>query len=345
MPKQTLSDLTGDYLDYRGRFFAVNTARADRRVLGFLVSIVGNVQVSHLEVRHMDTYFAARSRTCGPRSLNTEKGALLAFFRWCRDRGYMKPNQNPLAGRPWLKVMDQQKLLIPASKFPALLDAARDPRDRMIGALGVYLFPRQSEIASIRLRDVSLERGSIHVIVHKSKIRDDMPICSELDTELRRWLRFYGTSVDTGNLDHFLTPARRPAAIEVLQGLAAHADCANPFQPDRPVGRVYDTVKYAIGKLGYPTIREGGHTLRRSGARALYDRLSGEGHDRAVRHVQAMLHHAHMSTTEHYLGLDIDRHQRDTLLRGAPMFPVGDNVVSISSAGGETTWQSESTGT
>lgn len=63
------------------------------------------------------------------------------------------------------------------------------------------------------------------------------------------------------------------------------------------------------------------HTLRRSAARALFDRLATEGYDGALRLVQAMLHHAQSSTTEHYLGLTLDKKRRDDIIRGESMYP------------------------
>lgn len=64
-----------------------------------------------------------------------------------------------------------------------------------------------------------------------------------------------------------------------------------------------------------------GHVLRRSGARALFDRLRHEGYDGALRRVQAMLGHSSGTITETYLGLDVERVQRNEMLAGKPMFP------------------------
>ena len=77
----------------------------------------------------------------------------------------------------------------------------------------------------------------------------------------------------------------------------------------------------ALRAHGYDIAGEGGHTLRRSAARALYDELVEErGYDGALRRVQTMLDHKHSMTTELYLGLDVDKVARNKALRGKPMF-------------------------
>jgi integrase len=88
-------------------------------------------------------------------------------------------------------------------------------------------------------------------------------------------------------------------------------------------------------KAGYDLDKgEGGHTLRRSGATALYNELSERGHDRAIRMCQAMLGHASIQTTEVYLALNLDRKARNDLLAGKRMFSVGGpaKVLSLEKA-------------
>ena len=50
-----------------------------------------------------------------------------------------------------------------------------------------------------------------------------------------------------------------------------------------------------LREAGYYIPYEGGHTLRRSGATALYNQLTHVGHDRAIRICQAMLGHSSVS--------------------------------------------------
>ena len=96
-------------------------------------------------------------------------------------------------------------------------------------------------------------------------------------------------------------------------------------------------IKQGLIEDGYYVPFEGGHTLRRSGATALYDQLTFMGHDRAIRICQAMLGHSSVQTTEIYLRLDLDRKVRNDLLAGKPMFPdrgEGTVVPLVTDSGG-----------
>ena len=75
-----------------------------------------------------------------------------------------------------------------------------------------------------------------------------------------------------------------------------------------------------LDRAGYPIAKEGGHTLRRSGARAYYDELCEDGYDGALRRVQSMLDHSTTIVTEGYLGLGLDKEARNKALKGQPMF-------------------------
>lgn len=83
----------------------------------------------------------------------------------------------------------------------------------------------------------------------------------------------------------------------------------------------YRVAQRGLAKLGYDTKQEGEHTLRRSGARALADRLRHEGTDSALLRVASMLGHKDIRITQHYIGWDTERDQRNELLAGQPMFP------------------------
>jgi len=58
--------------------------------------------------------------------------------------------------------------------------------------------------------------------------------------------------------------------------------------------------------------------------------LVHSGYDGAMRTVQSMLHHASVTTTEGYLGIQLDKKRRDELVKGNRMFPVStENVIGM----------------
>jgi len=66
---------------------------------------------------------------------------------------------------------------------------------------------------------------------------------------------------------------------------------------------------------------EGMHTIRRSGARAMFDHLALDlGNDKALLQVSVMLNHQGTQQTLSYIGLDIEREQLNDWLRGNSMY-------------------------
>ena len=89
---------------------------------------------------------------------------------------------------------------------------------------------------------------------------------------------------------------------------------------------------YALNQIGITGDRFGLHVLRRSSARARFDEMVNLGYDGALRRVSAWLHHSSVTITEIYLGLELDRAQRDEETKGKVMFPslAAENVTQIS---------------
>jgi len=226
--------------------------------------------------------------------------------------------------------------------FPRLLDACTNPQQRIIVALGLYLFLRASEVRELRIGSVNLDRGEVLVYQPKTSRYDEMPICAELDTELRRWLTWYAQDAGPvhGPLDPewFLVPARMPMTLENPEGGRGNGRPVprgeGSVNPHKRVGTPHRAVQKALNAIGWRVEgdREGCHTLRRSGARALFDTLveSGEVRDGVLRVVSAMLHHKSTSMTEHYLGLEADVEKRNDMFKNRQMFATPTtNVVAL----------------
>jgi integrase len=335
-----LSDALDDYLVYRRTAFKRGTALASEQSLKQFLSVVGNIQTRTLAPRHAER-FQSWLLTSGkkPNTVNGRMSQLSAFSKWLVAHRLVPTNFCgtvrivPVPRRPRLRVA--------ATDFQRLLDTANRPDRRLVIALGLFLFLRSGEIRTLRVGDVDLDAGILHVTVHKGTEQvDEMPICYELDQELRRWFVTYAADIRRPlHAADVLVPAqiRRP-------GWMGQTPDGN-YRPERMMLRPYDAVRATLAAAGYPVMEdgkkagEGVHTLRRSGARAMYDAMvdgrlgDSYARDDALRQVMTMLHHSSVTITEHYIGLERDRARRDQTIRGARMIPLpADNVISLKEA-------------
>lgn len=333
----SLADAIEEYLASRqARGISANTIRGDRNTLRLFLTVTGNILIRNVEERHVDAFFASKAHIKGS-TRNIFLSRLRSFFRWAQGRGYMR--ENPTQGIRKIREAGDSRLFLPVDEFPRVLAAATHPRDRIVVALGMFLFLRISEIESLRVGDVDLDRREIRVQIHKTGDSDVMPICAELDEELRRWLTWYAQHID-GPLknDMYLCPAKWEYRSTPGPGgrfiVLPEAQTKTVLRPYKKISRSYRIVQRSLATMGYPIRGEGGHTLRRSGARALFDTLRGqEGIDGALQQVKVMLHHKNVAMTEHYLGIAPERVQRDARLKGKPMFfqvqQGANNVIDI----------------
>lgn len=308
--------------------YAAGTITNNRRHINKLIATTGDIDCRKITPRHIDQMLAGQSRVNGSGSLGNMQATLSAFFRWCRSRGYMKPDQDPLAERRAPKHEPKPRLIIPPHKFPALLDAAgrTHPRDRAVIALGIYTMARQSEIANLKIDNLDLDAGELLMFQSKTRTFDVMPVSAELDSEMRRWLTWYTRKHGNLDPDWYLVPARKKGQVRAGTKFIGNPDAA--LSPTRRVANMHDIAKKAIlgvserltDDTGTPT-REGMHTLRRSAARALFDELQTVGYDGAARQAQTWLHHASMTQTERYLQITPDRDSRNRRFRGKPLYP------------------------
>lgn len=293
----TVEESVVDYLASRQRRgVAPNTLRNDKQSLAILVQHCGDQDVTDLSAEDIDLW-SDRQAKLAAGTVNVRQSHMTGYLSWLEARGH-HPTAKQLTEGYWRrKAMPRERLRVPLHRFNELLDATTHPGDRLLIALGLFLMLRQSEITDLRISDVDFQQGLLTVRVHKTKQLDHMPICTELEVELRRYLNWYQQVPDA-----FLVPSK-----------------VNPMgRRSRP----HEPVKKALAALGFDvSYREGTHTLRRSGARALFDELAADGYDGALRTVQAMLHHASSQMTETYLGVSADRRSRDDRFMGQRMYP------------------------
>jgi integrase len=339
--RQELSDAIEDYLGLRlSQDYSKRTLANERTILKSFLQTNGNIWVHQIDVAQVTRHFEKASQTRASGALQLDHTVLGQFFVWARQTRRMPQDRNPLAGRRRPKVRKRERLRIPPSQFSVLLDTASEigARERAVIATLLYTLARDQEIANIRISDVSLEGGYIRTQVTKTYTEDLMPIPTELDSELRQWLATYTQAVGPLHDHYFLLPRRKSVGlVKAERGLIVGHNWA--YMPERKIGRLGRVVGNVLDDFGWPMEdpvtgkrnMEGAHTIRRSGARALFDRLVDGGYDHSLRIVQSQLHHASMAQTEHYIGIEADRRNRDEILRGKMMYPTSDtNVVRLS---------------
>jgi integrase len=321
--------------DRRAKGFQPKTRSNEQQVLRLLLADVGNINVRNLKPQHMDIFWANRAGWA-PGTLNRARNTLSTFFSWCRDRGYMGRDNDPLAGTRTFKVPDRSRVIIPQSEFSTLIEGAKNPRTRIAVALGLYLFLRISETQGLRWQDLDLEDGRVEVYREKTQKIDTLPLCTELIAELRRWRMVYAAEAgEQVRPEWYVVPGTTPPRGRGIKGRKGFLVHETRYLLPTKRADLSKVIKGFLSETGYYIPYEGGHTLRRSGATALYDELTRLGHDRAIRICQAMLGHSSVQTTEIYLRLDLDRKVRNDLLAGKPMFaPVEGGTVMAYPLGG-----------
>lgn len=318
-----LSEVREEYLQFRRtEGYKPNTVHVDNIALSRLIKIAGDLPVKQVTVRHVDmVYEWMTERKLAASTVNVATACMRAFFRWSIDRGYRPEGSNPALGRRYRPREAKPMPRVPLAQFPALLDAARTPRDRMFISLGLYTMGRKTELTGIQVKHLDLDSEEIELYISKTNAYDRMPVSKELRRELTRWMPIYEAECGPLQPDWYLTPA--------VQGGKHLPATGYPLKPWKEMVSAEDAVKYALDKIGVTGFRTGCHVLRRSAARAMFDELVSLGYDGSLRIVSAWLHHHSVVMTERYLGLDLDRANRDGVAKGELMFPSleADNVV------------------
>lgn len=338
--KTRLSKAIEVYLQRCSLRLSTNTVRSYRMTLERLLAHTGDLYCESLRPHHFEEFLSsllvqhtdANGILRAPvqaKSFNGYLARVQPFARWLLSRGMTKTDL--LADCQRHREPKKIRLRLEPEQVWDLLDAATSPRDRVLVALAVQTAMRASEIRTLRVGDLDMDRRTLRVYVHKSQQEDLLPLTPMLHAELEQWLATY--SLDVGKRhdrmladDDYLIPAmlHRTYAVgfEVREGRRQRKMTPPGYDPARPLAKAHENIRRLLNRIGLEDHGEGVHTLRRTSARLFFDRLVDEkGYDSALRTVSALLHHASSATTEHYLGLTSERRTRDALLATDGLLP------------------------
>lgn len=331
-----LSDASQQYIQFlNARGLAESTVGTAKKALSNAAQTWGDIPISDIQPRHIDSFFMDRKWSTGTRNIYLL--ALRSFLRWCRTHRYLPPDYDPTEGWKSRPLERRERTWLTLPVLQALMETTTHARDRIFIAVGIYTFLRASEITNLRIGDIDLDKSELKVYRIKTKQNDRLPICLELQVELTHWLHYYQNECGELSSEWYLIPARGPAPMKGVLGKRTFIPTGepHPLRPTCPVKRPQRVIKAALDRLGINKHGDGCHVLRRSGARALYEQLRDMGHDGSARRVQSMLGHQSLIMTEKYLGIDHERMQRNEALAGKPMFSgpsfkeVGGQLLAI----------------
>lgn len=262
------------------------------------------------------------------RSFNTQLAQIKRFVEWMIRRRIMDPIV--LDAMKPLEYDRRQYLQLGLPELVRMVEDQTDPYNRFVIAFGLQTLGRGGELLSRQWRHVDLTAGRIEWFRNKTSKtrngRDTLPITADLDSELREWMICYQGVCGPIQPDWYLIPRRRGSPKRGWIYCPEHHKVA----VSKIIQRAAQVYAPDLDLTG-----QGAHILRRSAARALYERLLELGEPDPIRIVQAMLGHASSKTTELYLDIRKDREKRDAVLRGASLLSMSaENVIELRAVNG-----------
>lgn len=314
----TLQESRAEYLGHlRARNQAEATLRSAATATSQFIESTGDIKMKNVNGRHVDAFFTRHS-TWRARTINARLAVLRRWWKWAATRNYVRADRDPTI--TWRTVTPEPDTLtrVKVDEFDTLFDACDNLYHEAILAVGLYTFMRASEMATLRVSDLDFTQARIHVVRHKTKDVDLLPMSGELEQVLRAYLTWYSARA-TVTPGAYLFPVRSNPTLDD-EGALTWVEC--DLDPHRNLSAKYITrqVSHILRKAGLVERHIGAHTLRRSGATALYHSLVERGVPDAMEVVSSMLGHKSITTTERYLGTNFARRRRDDAVRGW-MFP------------------------
>lgn len=161
VPVILLSKFTEDFLLYAHTAYSAKTVSLYRSSLGNLTAFVGNLPLTSLTPKHLDTYKADRLRRVSPASVNIElrglKAAMNVAVRW------QLLEQNPFRGSPLVRVPDRTPSYFSKEDLQALLALIKENWLKELIVFAVLTGMRRGELTNLRWGDVDLTRKVVLV--------------------------------------------------------------------------------------------------------------------------------------------------------------------------------------
>jgi site-specific recombinase XerD len=344
---QSIAEASAEFIAWARLTKAEATGRAYeaalRRFCAF-AQVRGLIEPSDVHVRDVDDWLLSlRSEGLAPITVNHRLATLRSFWRWMRRRELCENNPASDADRlrqpqplpSYLSADEQRRLLAWLRDRPG--DAGR--RDEALFCISLYAGLRCNELVNLKLADLDLPGGTLHVRDGKGGKDRELPIVPQLAEAIERYLparlrllagvrpgirQYRGRAFARINKrDHYLGPAgsdesrqRYDALMDVLRGdprpcpwllVAVHGtDAAQPAKASvnargEKLGR--HSVNYIVRRRGQQAIGRHvhPHELRHSFATRL--REAGGG----IELIGEALGHADIGTTMMYAHLAGDQ--------------------------------------
>lgn len=288
-----MAGAVNDYLVAIGaKGFSPYTVAYRSRSLAQLVAWLAERGVTHpgevtkpvLE-RYQRSLFHYRKANGAPLSFRTQASYLVpvkGLFRWLAQTNRILFNPASELELPRIERRLPRVILSVAEMESVLASADLDEpvglRDRAIMEVLYSTGMRRSELCRLRLHDLDVDRGTVLIEVGKGGRGRMVPI----GTRALAWV------------DRYLIEVRPGLVVPPDDGIVFLTVEGNDVTPDHLTGKVGAYVRSATAKAGSC------HTFRHSMATLM---LEG-GAD--IRHIQEMLGHVQLSTTQIYTHVSID---------------------------------------
>lgn len=231
------------------------------------------VEIGEMRTAHVLYYQTHLGRRLSKSSVARKLDALSSFCRWCVRMSILE--RNPVADVPRNRPQSRVAKTMSQDEAQQVMAVVHAPVERCAFLLAYQAGLRRSELVSVRLRDLDLERQRLTVYASKTDTTRVVPLTDGLTAELRAYL--------------LVRPERREELL-----LTPRGSCLSNTTLYRWLQRWLKEADVDHYRL---------HDLRHSAA----SNLAEAGY--AAHEIRDILGHASIETTSQYLHTDAERMQ------------------------------------